>query len=65
MPTAVDWSKLSDDQRLHAFRLDQFLRMGFDIEQAETLANSAISWHEVYRLRGDGCPHELVLRILL
>lgn len=66
MPTpTAEWAKLTDDQRLRAFRFEQFTRMGFDLEQAETLANSGVSWHEVVRLVANGCPCELALRIVV
>lgn len=47
------------------WRLEQYLDMGFDIEDAENLASRRdVDWHLARKLVRNGCSHDLVIRIV-
>jgi len=50
--------------RVSAWRYQQFLALGFDGEQAWTLAGSDADLHASRTLIGVGCSHHLAMRIL-
>jgi len=56
---------LNEHEKVHQFLLQQFLRMGFSGADAEVMVDNEVDWHRVERLLSQGCPHELVVRILL
>jgi hypothetical protein len=55
-----------EQQRIRAWRLEQFLSLGFPLRQAELLARREdIDWHRADNLLRAGCPHERVVDVLL
>jgi hypothetical protein len=50
--------------RVSAWRYEQFLKLGFDDEQAWTLAGSDADLHASRTLISVGCSHHLAMRIL-
>jgi hypothetical protein len=58
-------TKTTEQERVRGYRLEQYLRMGFDVEQAEAFSRENVDWHEVEQLLLHGCTHRLALRILL
>jgi hypothetical protein len=46
-------------------RMAEALQAGLSVEQAEAFAESAVDVGELRRLVRDGCPPELIARILL
>lgn len=47
------------------WRLEQYLHMGFDVEDAKNLASRGdIDWHLARDLVRNGCSHDLVIRIV-
>ena len=50
--------------RVTHWRYEQFLGLGFDDEQAWTLAGSDADLHASRTLIGVGCSHHLAMRIL-
>ncbi|HVN60760.1 MAG TPA: hypothetical protein VMT59_05830 [Gaiellaceae bacterium] len=50
--------------RVSEWRYQQFLALGFDGEQAWTLAGSDADLHASRTLIGVGCSHPLAMRIL-
>jgi hypothetical protein len=45
-------------------KLEQYRRLGFSDYDALVAIDQKIDWHEVERLLGQGCAHELALAIL-
>lgn len=43
---------------------ERFLELGFNVLQAEALADAGADWHEAERLIEKGCPHSTALDIL-
>ena len=52
-------------QQFRHWRLDQFVAMGFDSEQAAELADAPVDLEQARRLIALGCPLETASRILL
>lgn len=55
----------SSSERILAWRLLQFIRLGFQLEQAEALARSRVDHHRVRRMIEAGCPPEVALQIVV
>jgi hypothetical protein len=54
----------SEDIRVRAWRLDQFLELGFGLVDSSTLAASSADIGEARRLIAHGCAPALASRIL-
>ena len=69
---AVDWPDqvarlrgVSPEEKVTRWRLEQFLALGFPVEEAEALAaRRDVDWHRASALVGAGCDHRTVLRIV-
>ena len=53
-----------EDELVTCWRFEQFLLLGFEEEAAFDLASSAADLHQARKLIGDGCPHDMALRIV-
>lgn len=61
----VSTTAVNERQRIETWRLTTAERLGFDVEQAWFVAtHDEIDLHELSKLLGRGCPHDLALRIL-
>lgn len=56
---------ITDPQQVVAWRLSQFTRLAFSDENARVLAEEGVDWQEAERLLAQGCPHDLVMMLLL
>jgi hypothetical protein len=54
----------NEDERVRAWRAEQFVRLGYDLELAEELAGTTIDWHDADRFIRSGCSLELAVAIL-
>ena len=54
----------SDSEKTFAWAMEQFMRLGFPVDQAGLLAEGGASWHDGQRLIEDDCPHEIAFDIL-
>ena len=50
-------------RQLIEHRLFQAIRLGFGIDEAETIAASSVDLHDLERLIDLGCPHDIALEI--
>jgi hypothetical protein len=55
---------VSEDEKVFVHRVHIFLGLGYPVEDAEVLAVSKISHHELAKLVRSGCPLELAPQIL-
>ncbi len=55
--------KLAEAEKVDAWVLEQYLRLGFTPEQSETLSERGVDHHTAARFLANGCTHELVVRI--
>lgn len=55
----------TESEKLDAYRAEELAKRGFDEHDVELLVASQVSLHDVNRLLDLGCPHTLVLLILL
>jgi hypothetical protein len=55
----------TEQDRVFASRMHNFLVLGFNMSDANRLAGSNVDWHEVERLLRAGCPLDLALKIVL
>lgn len=51
--------------QLDAWRLEQFLALGWKPRQAAELTVYEVDWREAAKLLAAGCPHKFARRILL
>lgn len=65
MHTSRSSSAQTEDERIFATRMHNFLLLGFEESDADMLAASDVDWHEVERLVRLGCPPELAAQIVL
>lgn len=61
----VDTRVPAEREVVQAWSEERFLELGFDGEAAFCLAWFGVDWHDAARLLDAGCPHELVLQILV
>ncbi len=64
MEAPVDTRPVEEGEKVWLHRTDVFLRMGYDLEEAELLAWSPVDTHEVRGLLAKGCTRELAAAIL-
>ena len=60
MSTALTPEALAVD----SYKIAQYERLGYSLEDAVTAIDQAIDWHDVERLLSRGCSRELALAIL-
>lgn len=58
-------ARLSEEQRVVENVTGYLRELDFSAVTAESLALAHVDWHEARRLLALGCPHELVVSILL
>jgi hypothetical protein len=63
--TPVEFEGSEEDHQVRRWRLEQFLRLGFDLASAVIMADAKIDLDVARRLVGAGCPVETASRILL
>ncbi len=51
--------------RLEAWRLSQFLEVGYTKHRAEQLVHAEVDWHRACWLLANGCDQRTAMRILL
>jgi hypothetical protein len=55
---------MSSAIEVETYRIGQFQRLGFSVEDALRAIDQGIDWHDVQRLLSGGCSPELALAIL-
>jgi hypothetical protein len=67
MPAAQEQlPEITELERIERWRADELIRVGYDAEQAMTLAvRHDIDLHTAAQLLENGCPTDLALQILL
>jgi hypothetical protein len=64
--SAVDTYIETETERVERWRMDELLRVGFDVESASLVAAElAIDLHAAIDMVERGCPPDLAARILL
>ena len=63
--TPVEIEGSDEEHQVRRWRLEQFLRLGFDLASSAMMAESRIDLADARRLVGLGCPLETASRILL
>jgi hypothetical protein len=56
--------RTAEVEQIELWRVDRFVRLGFNGEQVAALLEASVDAHEAERLVVAGCPHELVVSIL-
>jgi hypothetical protein len=64
--SAVDTYIETETERVERWRMDELLRVGFDVESATLLASQLeVDLHAAIDMVESGCPPDLAARILL
>jgi len=64
--SAVDTYIETETERVERWRMDELLRVGFDVESASLVAAElGVDLHAAVGMIEQGCPPELAVRILL
>jgi hypothetical protein len=54
----------SQDWEVESYKIAQWERLGFSLEDSLTAIGQSIDWHDVERLLSNGCSPELAMAIL-
>ena len=54
----------AEEWEVESYKIAQYERLGFSLEDSLTAIEQGIDWHDVDRLLTRGCAHELALAIL-
>jgi hypothetical protein len=66
MHAAPEYTEQTELERIERWRADELIRVGYDAEQAMTLAvRHDVDLHTAANLLERGCPPQLALEILL
>ena len=60
-----DSGESDEDRRVLRWRLEQAIRLGFELAPAALIASSSADLHALRTLMARGCPHDTAVAILL